>query len=183
MLASVTAALALREHHKCESTSSNHRQPTPPEIARAHQASQPASLPLAPASLLLQESCLASCRLAITKPLQGRMLSLAQASLLLQELCPATCWLVIIWLLQGRTPTLTQASWLWREFSPVFIRHALLPWLSVILILAVINICYSFTWLPLRPLTFPHITWYEWKIIHMYFYALYFNTLCVQETF
>jgi hypothetical protein len=36
---------------------------------------------------------------------------------------------------------------------PVFIRHALLPCLSVIFILTAVNICYSFTWLSLRAST------------------------------
>lgn len=50
-------------------------------------------------------------------------------------------------------PSLVQTSLLQREFSLVFIRHALLPWSSVIFILTAINICYKFTWLSLRALT------------------------------
>jgi hypothetical protein len=46
-------------------------------------------------------------------------------------------------------PSLAQASPLWKEFLPIFIRHALLPSSSVIFILTVINIYYTFTWLSL----------------------------------
>jgi hypothetical protein len=93
MLASVTTMLASTEHHNSEFIRSS----TAADSASAHQASQPASPPLAPASPLLQ------------------------------ELCPASCQLAITGLLQGRTPTLALASPLWRELHPASSRHTQLP--------------------------------------------------------
>jgi hypothetical protein len=60
---------------------------------------------------------------------------------------------------QPVSPSLAQASRLRRRVSPIFIRHSLLPCLSVIFILAAINICNSFTWLSLRASTSHRLLW------------------------
>jgi hypothetical protein len=74
--------LASREHSNSKSTSSN----VAADSAGAHQASQLALLQLVLPSLLLQELCPASCRLARTKLLQGRTATLPLAIPLWWEL-------------------------------------------------------------------------------------------------
>jgi hypothetical protein len=140
---SVTTMLAPREHCNSEPTNSS----AAADSASAHQGSQPRQ------ELCLVFRGLASTELPCKEDHQVASLSLAQASPLLQELCPVSRHFTITGLLQGRTPSLVQASPLWWEFSLVFIRHAVLPWSSVIFILTAVNNCYSFTWLSHRAST------------------------------
>jgi hypothetical protein len=135
----------------------------PQQTASAHQASQPNSPPLAPASPLLLGHRRATRGLAITgdhritarknADTSTGYPAATRASPGLQQARPASdkrpC--------SGTTvspPSLAQAKSIRREFSPVFIRHAPLPYSPVIFILTAINICYRFTWLSPRASTF-----------------------------